>query len=199
MTKFNSLDNNFNYRLVFALAFFFASLAIIFLILWPKAQELKIIREEVKEKTNEFNTREDYFSGLNQVNNQLKNHQEGFSMINYALPNDPSLPSLFNHVQKVAGESGLVFAKIGSFKTSYFLDEPSPFQGDERNKMPSSLTDIRETDFNIEVIGNYSSFKEFLSKLENSIRLIRVENIYFSSEKEEESFIFDLKIKVYSY
>jgi Tfp pilus assembly protein PilO len=191
MSKNNSLDNSFNYKLIFAIAFLLTALAITFLILWPKTEELKIKRLEVREKLNEFETKEEYLSSISQAYDQLKNYQTQVDQVNQALPDNPSLPSVFNYIQKTASESGLILVKLGKFKTT---NVPQTVVSGQETTV---LAGVKETDFDIELAGSYSAFKSFLARLEKSARLIKIENLSFVSEKE--SFIFNLRLKVYSY
>ena len=191
MSKNNLSDSNFNYKLIFAIASLLTALAIMFLVLWPKTEELKIKRAEVREKLNEYETEEEYLSSISQAYSQLKNYQTQVDQINYALPDSPSLPSLFNYIQKTASESGLVLVKVGKFRTTNVSQAVLPEEG------PTLLIGVYETDFDIELAGSYSAFKSFLTRLERSARLIKIENLSFTSE--EESFVFNLKLKIYSY
>ena len=59
--------------------------------------------------------------------------------------------------------------------------------------------EIRETGTNLVVAGSYSSFKNFLSTLEKTARMIELESISFSTLEEVGPIDFNLRIKVYSY
>ena len=183
MNKFNFSGNLINNILIITVAFFLVSLAVIVFILWPSFQELQIVREEVRGKKIEVETKEEYFLKLGEIRTQLRGYEDDLAKINSALPNNPSLPSLFNYLQKTASASGLVLESISDFTTSPSKDFPA----------------LRETSFGIGVSGSYFSFKNFLSTLEKSARLIRVESISFSGGGEGDLFLFNLRIKVYSY
>jgi len=186
MNKLNA-PVNFNRTLIITVVFFIAVIIIAILFLWPKYQELKITQKNIEQKKIELQTKEEYLLKLSEIQTELERYQEEFSKINSALPDDPSFPSLFNYLQKTFSETGLILEKIDSFSISSSQD----------------LLDLKEAVFSIGVAGSYSSFKNFLSVLEKSARLIEVENISFSSSKKEEGveelFVFNLKLKVYSY
>ncbi|MDP2966935.1 MAG: type 4a pilus biogenesis protein PilO [bacterium] len=183
MNKFNSPANLIEYAPIITIVSFLIVIVTTVAILWPKFQELKIIQKNIEEKRLELQTKEEYFLKLSETKTKLEGYQEEVSRINSALPDNPSLPSLFNYLQKTSSESGLVLEKISPFTVSFSEDFPN----------------LQETVFNIGVTGSYLSFRNFLSILEKSSRLIGVENISFSSPEEKESFVFDLKLKVYSY
>ncbi len=164
-------------------ACFFFSLIMGAVILWPRFQDLREIQAEMGRVSGELQYQEQYFSQLADIQEQFKNYEEKLSKINSALPNDPSLASLFNFLQKASSQSGLILKGISPFTASYSEGNPS----------------LRKTQFSLELSGSYPSFKEFLSAIEKSARLIEVENISFSTPKEGDTFTFNLRIKVYSY
>lgn len=151
--------------------------------LWPKLQDLREVQKNIKEKEGQLQSNKEYFSNLKEIKISLKEYQGGLSKISSALPNDPSLPSLFNFLQKASSQSGLVLKRI------------SPFTISSSEEFPA----LGEIQFGLEVVGSYPSFKNFLSTLEESARLIEVENISFLSPEENKPFTFSLRIKVYSY
>lgn len=142
-----------------------------------------MLQANLKDKRLELEIKEEYLAKLDKVKLELESHQEDFSKIELALPEDPSLPSLFNYLQKTSSESGLIFEKINPFSTS-----PS-----------REVADLQETVFGIELVGSYPSLKNFILKIEKSARLIEVENISFSFKKEEDFSTFSLRIRVFSY
>jgi Tfp pilus assembly protein PilO len=153
-------------------------------VLLPKFQELREIQKNIAEKEEELRSQESYFAELREIKTKLEKYQEQLTKINAALPDEQSLPSLFDFLQKTSSQSGLILKGIGPFTISPSEDDPN----------------LRETQFSFQVLGSYSSFKNFLLSLEKSARMIEVENISFSSPKEEDNlFVFNLRIKVYSY
>jgi type IV pilus assembly protein PilO len=170
-------------RLNLTIIFFLIVAVMAATLLWPKFQDLQISRKNLEEKKDEFQNKEEYLMKLTGLRNSLKEYQTEFSKIGFALPDNPSLPSLFSYLQETSSESGLVLERISPFSLSSSQNFPG----------------LQETIFSIEVSGVYSSFKNFLSLLEKSARLIEIENISFSSGGDDESFAFDLKIKVHSY
>ena len=160
----------------------FLSVLLLFLLIWPKYQNLSSLNKEISKKELEFQSQEEYFQNLKDISERLKEYQESLSKIDSALPSNPSLPELCNFLQKTSSQSGLSLKEIS----------------------PSSIAtggeEIKESKVNLTLAGSYPSFKNFLSVLEKSARMIELEKISFSSPKKEtESFDFDLIIKVYSY
>lgn len=154
-------------------------------LVFPKYQELSSLRQKIEEKKAEINNQDEYFSNLKKISEELKNYQIQLAKIKTALPSNPflSLPILLDFFQKASFQSGLVLKEI---KTPSIQASPD-------------FKEIQEIALTLVVSGSYPSFKNFLSILEKSARLIQVENISFSGEKKEASLDFNLKIKTYSY
>ena len=153
-------------------------------LVFPRCQDLRALRLEIGKRNAELQSKEKYFSNLQEASRELEKYQSELSKIDSALPSDPSLPSLFNFLQKASSQNGLILEDIGVFSVTVSEENP----------------EIKEINLNLGASGSYSSFKNFLSTLEKSARLIEIENISFSApEEKESSFSFDLKIKVRSY
>jgi len=152
-------------------------------ILYPKYTELRILRKEIEEKRTDLKSREEHFLDLAKTSEKLKEYTDALSKIDSALPLDPNLPALFGFLQKVSSENGLI------------LKEIKPFSIASSGEVPG----IQETHLALSVSGSYPAFKNFLSVLQKTSRLIEAESVNFSSPEEGESFFFNLRIKVHSY
>ncbi|MBU0476410.1 type 4a pilus biogenesis protein PilO [Patescibacteria group bacterium] len=181
-------------------------------IIWPEYQELTDSRRKIEEKKAEVEIKKEYFSHLSEVSQNLEEYSEELSKINSALPNNPSIPALFDFLQKAASQNGLVLKNIGSFSliSQKPAQQSAPKPGEIAvSNFPASRAEVKMTEIylDISLSGSYSSFKNFLSTLEKSSRLIEVENISFSSLQEQKqgqinnnaTSSFNLKIKTQSY
>jgi len=106
------------------------------------------LNSELLQKRQEFETSDRYFQEILKTSERLKNYQEEISKVDSALPEDPSIPSLFNFLQKSSAQSGLLLENIGSIGVK------------EEGKLKKWTT-------NLKLKGDYSSFKNFVSILEN--------------------------------
>jgi len=153
----------------------------------PKKEALNLSQKKVEEKMAEIQNNEEYFLNLSKISEELKNYTLNLSKIDFALPEDPELPLLFDFLQRSSSQSGLVLTDVNCLTlTSSVKTEEYP-------------SEIKETELKLTVSGPYSSFKNFLSILEKSARLIEIESLSFSTAPEEKSIKFDLQIKVHSY
>lgn len=182
---------NINYILIIIVVCFIGVVIFGSNLLLPKFQEFRNLSKKIEEKRNEIKYKQEYFANLTETKTELGKYQAELSKIDSALPNDSFLPTLFNYLQKTTSQSGLVLKNLGSFTVS------------SSEKYPG----IKEITLNLGVSGPYPSFKNFLSTLEKSTRMIEIENISFSNSQErqtattttEDIFNFNLAIKAYSY
>lgn len=160
--------------------FIFVSISIVAFLIYPKFQNLSVLKTQILQKENQFENLKNYYQQIKETSEKLQNYQESLSKIDFALPEDPLLSEFFNFIQKLSSVSGLSLDKID------FI----PPLGEEK---------LKEWKVNLVLKGDYPSFKIFLSSLEKSARLVEVENISFSEPKEKEPINFNLLIKIRSY
>jgi Tfp pilus assembly protein PilO len=190
---------------------FYASIIILLSIFWasffayPQYQKLNSLKKEIFEKEKELSSQEKYFENLQKTAEELKKYETTLSKIDSALPQNPSLPDLLNFIQKASSQSGLSLKNISPAVISP-LEKATPSVnigsvGEAVGGAPSErYGEIKTMKINLLLVGSYSNFKNFLSLLEKSARLIDVEEISFALSKEETGlFNFSLTVKVYSY
>lgn len=168
-------------RFYLIIIFLLATIFIGFFLVWPKYQEIAVVRLEIEEAEASIQQEEEYFSNLRNLSERLNQYQDQFSVIESTLPGKFYLPHLFDFLQKTCSQNGLVLQEISSSVSSL---------GDTR---------IQEIHVSLRVLGSYSAFKDLLSSLESSVRLFGIESISFSSSEEGEPFAFSLEIKTHSY
>lgn len=171
--------------LILILIYLFSSALLFFLFILPKSQSLFFLIKEISQKESSLSIQQEYFQELQKTSEELKKYEETFLKIDLALPPEPylSLAELLNFLQKSSSQSGLSLKKISSVSVS-------------------PKEDLKESKIELILNGSYPSFKNFLSVLEKSARLIKIERISFSvpeRREEDETFDFNLTIKVYSY
>ena len=171
-----------NFAIIAILAFYF---------LIPKYQDLSYSNMQAELRVDRLKNLQEHFSELSSLDQELSAYQAEMAKVQSALPEDPSLASVFYFFQESAKQNGLLLTSIS-------------FSSTKREQANKEKTEIKEDIFSVEVTGSYTAFKNFLSTVERSARLIEIESISFSSKKEEESvskdlFSFELSVKVYSY
>jgi len=181
MNKFNLLIKISNYLPFVGLAF----LAVIILFwlgyIWPKVEQMEGIRKEIASETEVLSQKRDYIANLKKIEADLAMYSEEISKIDSSLPPNPDIPSLFQYVQEISSQSGMIVGNLGSYSISEAKDGTT-----------------REINFSIQADGSYADFKNFLSVLERSARLFWIENFSFASG-DKKSFSFNIGLKTFSH
>ena len=191
-------------RLIITIVLFALTLTWGINFVWPKYQQLAILEKKNEIKKTELQRKEEYLQELKKISQELKNYQSQLAKIDSALPADPGLAALFDFLQKASSQSGLVLTNI-KILASRAVTKEKEKTTQSPSKIPSEIREIaepeelKETELSFLVSGDYPSFKNFLSVLEKSSRLIEIENISFMFPQKEGPWNFDLKIKVYSF
>ncbi|MBA7596528.1 hypothetical protein ES703_03502 [subsurface metagenome] len=173
-----------NKLIIIAVCFVLALILGLTLVL-PKYQSLQFLQTSIQERSTELQFKEAYFSQVKEIAKQLEEYEEALAKISSALPQEPSLPSLFNFLQSISSQTGLILEKMS-------LGSISSPQEEKNN--------LKEIHVSLQLAGAYSAFKDFLAAIEKSSRIIEIEDITFKTPKEPtDSFSFDVQIKTYSY
>ncbi len=170
-----------NYPLYIVITFSL-SLLLIFALLLPEYRTLNYLKQNIFKKDFELRSYEKHFQELQGILDEIKEKEESFLKIESALPKDSSLTELLNLFQKAASRSGLILEKVSPGPTSFI-----------------EKGEIKTSKVNLFLKGDYSDFKDFLSIIESSARLIEVDNISFSYSEGKKLFNFNIITGVHSY
>ena len=149
-------------------------------------------REKYLEFTNKFKTEQtnltnykNYLNKVKDVSEELKiySEKEILQKVNNALPQGPETQLFLAYLEKTVSETGLILKEINLFLS----------------KEGQRLKELKETKITFKIVGDYSSFKEFLKAVENSSRLIEIEDLKIESKGEKELPNYILSLKIYSY
>lgn len=154
--------------------------------LWrPQYQDFREKELEFQEKEMELEQKKEHYANLAGIYDELSEYEEELFKIDFALPQELSIPTLFYFIQKKSSENGLILKdmKVG--------------------KMPSGQSAegvIQRISFSVSVSGSYSAFKNFLSTIYKNAKLIEVNSISFSSSEERIGlFDFNLTLSTHFY
>jgi Tfp pilus assembly protein PilO len=153
----------------------------------PKYREVQFLKFQIEEKKKELEYKEEYLEELENLAARLKDYQKEWEKIESALPDQPSLPTLFYFFQKLSAQNGLILRGI-SFQGI------SPLEIKRESPFP-----LQKISFSLSLSGSYSALKNFLWALQKNARLFEIEGISFSAPGEEESFNFNLEVRTHSY
>ena len=170
-----------NFRFYLIIIFFLAAGLIVFFLVWPKYQNLLTVQSEIGATKEKIQTADKRLAELKDISQRLKQYENQLKILDTALPNKFYLPQLHDFFQNLCPRYGLILEGINISVSS-----------SEDNK-------IQEIAINLNVSGSYSSIKDFLSGLENSVRFFSIEKIGISSpEKENAPFKSSLNLKTYT-
>lgn len=160
------------------------ALIVAIVLVWPKYQELRALKETIKERGLALESQQNYFVQIKEIDAKLKGYQEPLAKISSALPKEPNLASLINFFQINASQTGLILKKIVLGGTTEPKEEV-----------------VKETQVILQVSGSYKSLKDMLAVIEGSSRLIEVQNVSVKAPSRDQkgSPAFTLDIKTYSY
>ena len=170
-----------NGKLIITINLFFLSLLLSVSVLLPRYQKLKIIQAIMESDKNELRRQKQHFSQIEQTYLELQKYKDSLDKIDSALPSFMSLPDVYYFLKKSSEQSGLILTDIGC---------SSP--------VVNKSTGVKTYSISFHLSGSYSAFKSFIPILENSARLIDIEDINFHSPPPESSFSFGMRIKVNS-
>lgn len=163
--------------------------AILFFATWPGYQDLRdyIAKSEVREKDLERMI--DYNQGLDEMIKKLdNNYQDKIKKIEDGVPNDHYVPSLFSEIEDISLDTGVKVENLSDFS--------------EREYEPKAK--IEKVEIELQVVGSYRNFKEFMTRLKNSARIISVKEVVINKptnfEEEGSSTLeYNLTVTTYSY
>ena len=170
---------NYSFYILIAAAL---ALLIIFTLVFPKYRNLDYFKKEILIREAELQSQEEHLQDLSGTLKEIEEKKESIAKIESALPEDPSLPDLLNFFQKAASQSGLILEEVS----------PETIRSSEEGGIKDTLVDLV-------LKGTYFDFKNFLSLVEKSARLIEVNNTSFEASESGDLLTFELSIKVHSY
>jgi Tfp pilus assembly protein PilO len=115
--------------------------------------EIEMIEERIRERDN-------YLQDLKTIDKKLNDYQNELKLIDAALYSDPWLPHLYNYFIDLSIKRGII---LNDIKGNVLAKETG--------------SNFRRISLSIEGSGDYSSFKNFLTSIENSSRIFDVNNI----------------------
>lgn len=168
---------------------------------FPKFQEMRSFQEQLKAKEIELEQKKAYFEEVNILSEKLKQYPDEIAVIDFALPDDFSLPFLFDFFEKIVSKNGLFLKNISQSSDiqSGQRASRSPAQPELLEKSSAGKS-LKASKTNLSLSGSYSAFKNFLYALERNARFIEVEKVSFSFSQDKTSALnFNILVKTNSY
>jgi len=164
------------------------TIALGYFLVWPKNVELKNVRRQIEQKNAEIENRENYYANLEISLSDINQYGEIIKKIDTAFPVDPDAPSFMNFLQAAAMQSGLVLGNAdysGSVKSiAPEIKKIATGQSSKPLDAPKTYS-LQNYAVSLQLTGSYANFKDFMSRVEHSSRLVEAEAINVSSKKSD--------------
>lgn len=184
-------------RLILAPILIFASFVFAVYFAFPQYQKTGQFEAGNQQKKEEIDQKQVRFFEVQKDNQQLAKYAKALEIIGAALPENHSLPYLFQHLQTMASANGLSLQSI-SQDSSLVIAKKSDLDGEEK-----VVSRVNEYYVNLQLAGSFTALENFLRALEKSARLFQIETIAVVEKKEgqqtEAVTSFNLTVKAYSY
>ena len=131
-----------------------------------EVQEKKELQVKLTQKVTNLRTATDTYN----------RNRERIGLLDQALPPDPRLMSTVKTVEKIAGESNVIITGLGISKVP---DEASI----EQQSTAKEIAELTDLPLSVSVVGNYQDIRQFVEKLHQSRRIMRVISATFSVEE----------------
>ena len=169
--------------LIYVITTLSLSLLLIFVLVLPAYNNLNDLNSQVFEKEIFLQSQQEYFKELENVADKIEDQGESLEKIRSAIPIGNDLANLMNYFQRSASKAGVSMENVSPALVASTIGKK-----------------VRAIKINLIIAGEYPAFKDFLSIVEKSSRLIECENISFQSPSQEgDPFSFNVSTKIYYY
>jgi Tfp pilus assembly protein PilO len=154
-------------REIITLIIFSISFIIIFQYIYPNYRKLSFLSKMSLDLENRIERLESYIQNINGIFQKKENYQEEIKLMENSLSKENLIPNFINFIQTEGSNSGILITAI----------KISPLE-------ESSNKNVKEMSFQINFSASYNSLKNFISKLENSAKIIYFDKISFQRKIE---------------
>jgi len=154
-------------REIITLIIFSISFIIIFQYIYPNYRKLSSLSKMPLDLENKIERLESYIQNINGIFQKKENYQEEIKLMENSLSKENLIPNFINFIQTEGSNSGILITAI----------KISPLE-------ESSNKNVKEMSFQINFSASYNSLKNFISKLENSAKIIYFDKISFQRKIE---------------
>lgn len=149
----------------------------------PKYQDYLFLKEKMKNLDETKERVKTYISTIQDVSQKEAEYQDEINKIKDSFLGKNLIPNFLNFLQKEISNSGLLLENIEFSQAIPTKEE--------------NVSNIGELVFTINCSGSYSSLKDFISKIENSAKIISFKNISLSKKLESNDLDISIEGKTY--
>jgi len=171
---------------------FLTSIGMIWQIVLPVYSEVKERQETLNSKKIELQKLQEVINKMNELVGVYKEKETEIEKIWQILPKESDITGLLVQFESLSAQSGLFLSSI-NFSEVGQQQETAGLPEETQPQLPYKTLSI-----SIKITGSYDAFKNFLSNLENELRLVDVQSISFAPKGEiNDIFDFSLTGNVY--
>ena len=154
------------FRIIASVALLAIAIAVAVLFVWPKYQEFAQMRTDIAERKDRLSSGQAALAKLRIIEGEVSARQGDFDKAEKAIPKDQGLPALYEYIQQLAIDSGLLVASI---------------EGQETAGSMGGATVVR---FGVKLTGSYGQLKGFLAAARKSARILNVESLTITADSQ---------------
>lgn len=174
----------------------------LFLLVKPLYQRFNLDKIQLKESQKDLKYRQDYIRQVSDITRRLQKDKESVAKLDFSLPENVSVASLFNFLQAAAQKNGLILTDVTMPTRVPLIIQKKVTGKGGRKTILKQKTNLDYYSFSAQVQGSYKYFEGFISDLEKSARMLEIDNINFSVPTESSTsnnFSYNLALKIYSF
>ena len=154
---------------------FFIDLLVFCYFLYPQWLKIDNLKGNISILEQNLKNKNEYYQKIQDISAKIKNHSNQLEKIDLALPDNPSLPALFNFFQQNASANGLMVSGISGGGLSGSRG---------RVRASKSVSNIKKASISLNLVGQLDSLEAFLKTIELSARMIEIQNLNISLVKQ---------------
>lgn len=164
------------YNFVVPLISILVSVVLYFIVISPALKELPIVKAEAASKATLKDQLQAKLTLLNKLGDFRGVLEENEALVADVLSADPLVPELLTQIHTIATESGLDVSRLSYAFNSGGSSSPASAEALEADVSPKHSTVL----VSLGVEGTYEQLVSFFNNLENSARMVNVDNFRYS-------------------
>lgn len=190
-----------NKKIIISLISLALSLVLIFVFGFSQWSSIKIFRTELAQKKQLINEIKELLTKVGEIEQEYQEVADEAQKIFVGLPQEKDTAYLLVHFETLASQNGLLMESI-NFGQIIKKEEQQALQ-QQSDQSAKILSNSPSFSVNLNMIGSYDAFKNYLAAIESSARLMDINSINFIVRSQSELsaaldiFEFNLGINVY--
>jgi len=159
-------------RVIISIALLCVAFGGLVFFVWPAYQKFSALRHEIELRQDRLDRGQKALAQLRSVQEEIVMHEQDFAKIDQAIPQDPGLPGVYEHILQLAVTSGLVMQSISGAQQVGTSEDPDSLDQSQQAVVLS---------FQVTFSGSYEGLKTFLEAAKRSARILNVNTISIGS------------------